>query len=330
MGLSLPRLVSHPNLLPITLTYPHIFMDPACFILILASFFFWWMLNLLLERGIGIQPRFFLGATIQHADEYILTDNQTRKSGAVPHLLKRNSKSLDAKGNFRVQNRPALIYTKSVALLLLVCVAVWQLVKPGGFEEYVDLFYHMRPESIQAVGFQVAASLTLSWYLFETVIVMQYYKLGISSIIHHWLTIIAATLVLMGVFIPYAIWYGIVLVGFVFPVTFFQGFRVHLGHKFPKLACTSARWSFYYFAGLVLVCLVGSIALVVQGGLTGNFGVWVILAISLSIIGWVYDDFQLVKHLKQAATFNYEDLNFELVEELAERQSQFGKEEILE
>ena len=61
---------------------------------------------------------------------------------------------------------------------------------------------------MQYVPYQIAAGIMLSVYLYDLIIMDGCSSFDCSLIIHHVLTIIAAMLIIIGRYTPFATWYG--------------------------------------------------------------------------------------------------------------------------
>jgi hypothetical protein len=269
------------------------------------TYFSWWFLNIIFERIFKMSP-----VIIKREDILLKNGPSDLKKKEVSTLLMRNSRSLDPEGIYRIKTKPSLIFTKFLASLILSFWALLPLMDSQPFDEYIRLFYYSDKSVIQMKFIQGAAATTLSWYLFETIMINQYYKIQWSVILHHWLTSIAALLVLMNYFLPAAILYGILLVAFVAPVLFVLGFRVQYGFQYPKFIKKACRVSYYYYSTLIISCLSLQILMLFNGIISGSYSNLYIIFITICCIGWALDDFKAAKAIKKGSEFNYEDLNF--------------------
>jgi len=280
-------------------------MSDFALIIFFATFFCWWLLNLIFERFLNLSPIILPKKVVQEKDEMI-----SKQQNKELFIHMRSSKSLDAEGNFRIQTKPALHYVKCVVSLLLTIIGLSPFFSDFPLIDYKRLFVDLDPTAIKLPFVQAAAATLLSWYFFETIMLSQYYKIQWSVIIHHWLTSIAALLVLLGFFTPAAIMYGIFMVALPFPVSFIMGFRTQFGDRFPKEINKAHSIISIYYKILLAMCISFELLLLWNGVNKEVHSMVYICAIIFCCIVWCYDDLKLAKSLKEASVRNYEDLDF--------------------
>jgi len=225
--------------------------------------------------------------------------------------MKRNSKSIEPTGTYRVKTRAVLYFTKALAFFVLFVVAFSFLFSEAIANDFFQLLIVMNPEAIKQPVFQLAATLTLSWYLFETIILLQYNKVLWTIVLHHIVTVLVATLVLVEVYIPIGIIYGICMVSCVFPIEFLIGFRIEYGKKYPEWTRKTHQVAYYYLMFLVVVCVVGVGWTLYNGYIKDVHSISYIVFSTLSCFAWGYDDWVWAKSIWKGSQYNYEDFNFE-------------------
>jgi len=253
-----------------------------------------------------MQPELYQVQSLQELDQSISEASNQR---VVIH--QQNTKSADASGIHRIRIRPQINYLKAFTLFILLVIAIWPIVEQGSFEFYNCLFFKMDPAYISTKTVQTAGAVILAWYFFEILITMQYYKLQWFTIIHHWLTSFAAILVLMEIYLPAAILYGIVGVAFTFPVFLLLAFRDHKGKSYSKRMEKAQLVAANYYILLLLVLIPAQILLLWNGFSKGVHDYLYVGVILLCCVAWCYDDIQLIKALRKASKRPYELLRFE-------------------
>lgn len=288
-------------------------MTATTFWVLLAAYFCWWLVNTLIERVGGLHAEVFTADEVDRLDLHIESSQAALGDAPEPALARRSTRAVDGGGRYRMRTRPALLYTKGVWSFVLVVVALWLLLRPGGVAVYRGLFWDMDPGAMQAPEVQLAAVLTLSWYLFEIPAQMTYHRLDVPALLHHWFTSLAAVAVLGGAHVPYAIWYGIVLLGCAFPVGLTRAFTFHQGVRRPDAVRVANRLVRAGYLVLLALGVLGTGVIVVQGvrhGTLGPLGVGLIL---LSVAAWVWDDLRLAGALKAASLRRHELVDFGLL-----------------
>lgn len=280
-------------------------MKPFALIIFSSFFFLLWTLYLICERFLNMQPEFYTSNDLKEKDADLSSGEKT----IVIH--QQSTKSSDARGEYRIRIRPQIHYLKGFAMFVLAAVAIWPIVASGSFEIYDRLFFQMDATAISTIYVQTAAAILLAWYFFEIIILLQYHKLDWSNILHHWVTSFAAILVLLEVYLPAAILYGMFMVALTFPVFLLMGFRAHKGNVFADLTRKMHRWASVYYAMLLVVCISLQLGLLWNGLEKGVHGYGYALLILLCCIAWCYDDIQLIKALRKAAKRPYELLQFD-------------------
>ncbi len=275
-------------------------MSQLALITFFVSFFFWWVITLIFERTMGMQP------LITKSDEVNKLDTQNN----TDLIYRKSSKSLDKNGEYRIILKPSLYFGKTIACFILLIIGLYPFMD-GNPSEYIRLFFEFDESVINLPFVQIASAVILSWYLFEVIALMQYYKIQWSTIIHHWLTATAAILVLLGVFTPAAILYGIIMVALSFPLPLLQASRVFIGFKHPNFIKNAHIIMSKYYKALLIVCIIIQVTMLAHGVSTGAYSNLYIMTIVFCICGWCYDDLQVVKSLKHGAKRKYAQLDLQ-------------------
>ncbi|TXB66106.1 hypothetical protein FRY74_05920 [Vicingus serpentipes] len=275
-------------------------MSNIALITFFLTFFLWWSLILLFERYMGMQPLIAKNDAFNELDDKNNTELIYRKS----------SKSLDKNGEFRIILKPSLYFAKAIAFFMLFMIGLYPFID-GNPSEYVRLFFKFDESVIKLPFVQIASATILSWYLFEIIALMQYYKIQWSTVIHHWLTAFAAIIVLLGVFTPAAILYGIIMVALSFPLPLLQASRLFIGFKHPVFIKKAHIVLSNYYKILLIICIGLQLLMLIHGITTGAYSNLYIATIIFCICGWCYDDLQVVKSLKHGAKRKYAQLDLQ-------------------
>jgi hypothetical protein len=129
--------------------------------------------------------------------------------------------------------------------------------------------------------------------------------------VHHWLTIAAAMQILFGSYSPFATWYGFTIIAMTFPVDLSLAVRATVSNRYPEQTRRAFTISFYWLSVCLLLNLSGQIFLITNALLPRNFNgpipVYNVVLMVFAMLGWMYDDFQLLATLRDFATHNYAD-----------------------
>lgn len=199
-----------------------------------------------------------------------------------------------------LRGKSVIFYLKTVVTLSLLVVAGWPLLD-GDASEYRSVFVDFAPDSMRQPFVEIAAAVTLSWYTFEAVVVSQRDRVDWSAVVHHWMTALAAGIVLMGRPHPVAILYGVAMVSFAFPIPALFAARSHLTERFPGAMRRAHVWVWYYYAVLLASCLGCQLVLLTYGLSVGQFSPGYGMALLLFFGAWVRDDLLLLSHLDKCS-----------------------------
>ena len=86
-----------------------------------------------------------------------------------------------------------------------------------------------------------------------------------------------------------------------------MGFRATVSNKYPKLTRKLFIFSTYWYAVVVFANVCGQFYLLIYGSISGKIHIASVILMCFTMIGWIYDDWQLMKALYDFSTHNYED-----------------------
>lgn len=257
-----------------------------------------WAAQELLERKCGMEP------AIRDANkiEEIAAKADDPKSSYI--INRRLTKSLDQKGRYRIATRGAVYYIKGVfCFYILAFGAVTIALYP---DWWYDHFITMDRSTVNFPLYQHISASIATFYAWE-VSTNRYGKLSYSVLVHHWLTINAAVLILCGYYTPFATYYGFTGVGLTFPDSFAMGFRATVCDKYPKFTRKLFVFVTFWYTMATMLNMAGQVYLIVTGSMNGKISMSSIILMCFTMLGWMYDDWQLVKALWDFSTHNYED-----------------------
>eukprot|EP01084_Bolivina_argentea_P089608 161655_1 len=264
----------------------------------ILTIFFCWMAQEILERAFGMAP------AIRNVDE--LHEEAMKYSNPQRKLQinRRITKKLDIQGRFRITTRGTIYYIKGVWSLIMLFVSMYVFLRYPDW--FIDHFIKIEPKTVSLSWYQhISASIT-TFYAWETV-TNRYGRLNYSILFHHWLTVMASLLILLGVYTPFATWYGFTQVACLFSINLVMGIRATVSNKYPhttrKLFTCSVWWTII----TVIFNFSGQIWLLIMGFSTARISYYSCVFMIITMIGWGYDDYELVKALHDFSTHNYED-----------------------
>ena len=249
-----------------------------------------------LERRCGMQPRIVIDAELK------------KHSEGNYNIHRRLTKALDTKGQFRMQRRAAVFFIKgTIYFIALVMTLVMWSKYPEWFKDH---FVDFVAESVYFAPLLDSLAIIIGVYIFE-MLSDRYGKLGLPMLCHHWLSIFACILMYLGVYNPFAYWYGFTLITLHFPTPVMMGFRAQYSSKYPNFTRKGFTFCFYYLIFLLILNFSGQIVLIINWRLhhyyeSVHFSMIITTAIACCF--WFYDDVQVLKALKAFSTQNYEDI----------------------
>eukprot|EP01083_Nonionella_stella_P027116 74605_1 len=266
--------------------------------------FLCWTAQEILERQFGMSPRIITAKDLH-------TESATaRAPNPMKHYVmnKRLTKSLDHRGQFRIQTRGTVYFIKAVWCFLL-CAAYIILAFIVYPEWQVQHFYHLNASTVWFAPNMHFAGSVFAFYIWETT-TNRYGRLVWSVLVHHWLTVAAALAILLGRFSPFATWYFFAEVALAFPIFIALGFRAQFSNKYPYITRNLFVCSLHWYIFTLILNFIGQI-LIVGNSLVYHFNeslsVYYVVVMICSMMAWLYDDIQLTKALHSFSKQNYED-----------------------
>ena len=171
-------------------------------------------------------------------------------------------------------------------------------------------FIELDASTVDFWPYQHVSASIAAYYSWE-VTCNRYGKLNYSVLMHHWFTVFAALLILLGVYTPFATWYGFVQVSWCFPIGYAMAFRTTFSNKYADLMRRWFTFNIYWLMICATCNFTGQFYLLFMGFSTGRIAVASCITMMFTMAGWFYDDMQLLKALKVMSTEPYEDANFQ-------------------
>jgi hypothetical protein len=269
------------------------------YITVFGTLFLCWLAQEILERAFGMAPAIRRAQSL-HEQAAKKSNNPIKANYAITRL----TKALDKEGRFRIQTRGTIYYIKGIWNIVMWCTFIYVCVSNKHW--LYDHLYRQVPDTTFYLPYQHVAASILAFYAWE-MCANRYARLNYSIIVHHWLTSLAALLILMGAFNPFATWYGMTAVQSVFPIWFVLGFRATYANKYPEFTRKGFIFSYYWYFCIICLNMMGQCLLIIRSFWTKTIPYYTIILIIIAIIGWMIDDIDLLKSLKDMATHDYED-----------------------
>lgn len=268
--------------------------DPKWVILtIFVTLFVCWLAQEILERKCGMEP------IIKAVDEISEMDENNEHQ-----LNRRMTKSFDIYGQFRITPRAAIQYILTVwRVIMLLTVIIWVIILPDWWYDHFIIMNHSTTHFF--IYQHMAASMT-AIYSWE-VIANRYGKLSWSTLLHHWLTVMAGIHALFGVYSPFSTWFCLFGILLPFPNGFALAFRTTCGSKHPKFTRKLFKFSTAWYTLSCFINYSGQVYLLITGFYTHHVPTEVEVMYTLAMVGWIYDDWQLFKALRVFSTLSYEN-----------------------
>ena len=263
----------------------------------ILTIFFCWMAQEIMERGCGMAPQIRLASEIQEIAQ--------RKSNPLKSfkMNKRMTKQLDHTGRFRITTRGTIYYIKGVWCVLLLIASITIFIACPDW--FVQHFIELDDSTVHFWPYQHISASIAAIYSWE-VVANRYGKLNYSILIHHWLTVMASILILLGVYTPFATWYGFTQVACLFSIDFILGFRATYSNKYADLTRKAFICSVWWVSFTIVCNFAGQFYLLVNGFVTGRIAVSSCITMLFTMVGWMYDDQLLLRALYDFSTHQYE------------------------
>eukprot|EP01083_Nonionella_stella_P004085 11784_1 len=221
------------------------------------------------------------------------------------------SKRLDEDNQFRIRRRGSIEFVKSGMLFGGFMLFVWMLWSIPSF--YYDVYVTYDSCVVNSFYLKVNALICGSIYLWEIVMLEQYFNNHWSVYVHHWLTVIATVKITSGFFSPFLINHGIAIASQFFSV-FINGFRFNYCQTYPDLTRLLCKIKFVYMMSATCGALLVDLLIFVRLSIIGFSATTVTMSSAVisivCLIGWSYDDIKLLKYIYGWTTLPYQELRF--------------------
>ena len=254
---------------------------------IFATFFSCWALREVFERIFGLSPRI-------------------RPTSALDKINKQMTRSLDLHNVYRITGRGSVWLVKGIWAACIFMPALWCCLKDGG-SLFVAHFIKMDPDSSNDLLMLHVIASTTAFYTWE-VLVDRYGRIKWSALLHHICTVLAALLVLLGRYNPFATWFGITGVYAQFPVMVAISFRFMMSDKYPATTRNLFTLTFYWYLLLSMANLAGQTFLIINAFYRG-FDLYFLALMTVLLLIFAYDDYTYLKALRSYNRFEYESLD---------------------
>lgn len=258
----------------------------------------------LIERKLGMKP-------------IIRCTHLLESQASSPAMLKMNkrlTRQLDHAGYFRIQTRASVFYVKAIWCMSATIVAIYLALFSDFFYQHLIL---LNADTVYYIPYQhLAVSFLVHFYW--DVVSNKYGKLYWTVLVHHWLTIFAAMMVLLCFYSPFTTWYGFTAVGLNFPTLFSLGFRISHSRKYPKLARKLLKFSAVWNIFTVFLNMFGQVFMIVYGSIIGKVHYPTVIIVACAMCGWLWDDYLLIRALIEFSNQRYENARIHRIEESKE------------
>eukprot|EP01083_Nonionella_stella_P076697 209126_1 len=273
-------------------------VNKYCWLAAWATLFLSWGALEIMERKGGMAPM-------------IITSNELFKHAEAHHnplkkvvTNKRMTKSLDAKGKFRIQIRGTIYFIKTVWIVWINLFSTIAFIAGGDW--FPNHFIWLKSSSMNYWPFQHVTASIVVFYPWE-IAANRYGKLDWSTIIHHYVASLAALWLLLGRYNPYATWYGYSGISLSWPVFFALGWRTQYGNRFPNITKKFLIYAKWHYLAVCVINFSG------MGFLFFNCLVWhpgviplsVTITTMFAVVAWVYDDYHLYCSLHSMSKMDY-------------------------
>ena len=220
----------------------------------------------------------------------------------------RLTRSMDSKGNYRMTVRSSIWLIKTLWLIgLLIWMIALAIIYPS---YYYDYLWKMDKNVVYFLPFRCGIVYITFGYLFE-LCVNRYGKFGTREVLHHVMTVVVGFQgVVFDQFLPYAVWYAFWGIAMAWPVTLFALFARNIkwsySHKRINALKKSIQFAYYHYLFDCVINVVGQFVILYRGIHTGSVQIFEIIITVLVICIWLYEDYQLLKTLKQYSLQNYQ------------------------
>ena len=218
------------------------------------------------------------------------------------------SRRLDKNNKFRIKVSPAPWYLKSFFAVIIFLFGLFSLIFDP--EWWYDHYIIMDPSSVYYTWLQHASAVLVCFYIWDGIMLSQYGTFQTATYIHHWFSVFAGLIVIMGRYNPHAVWYATFGIGFAGLVPFTIGIRIQYSKRYPHFTRKLCIFTKYFYGISTFINITGQIFLVINGQIRGVMPPFLAMIMVLGIFGWLNDDRNLIHALNEYSTQNYQDLQW--------------------
>eukprot|EP01083_Nonionella_stella_P175822 613421_1 len=267
-----------------------------------------WTIHKLMVSKLEMKPIIKMTQDLSPSTTDCVFDELMKKRELLALVI---SKRLDEDNQFRIRRRGSIEFVKSGMLFGGFMLFVWMLWSIPSF--YYDVYVTYDSCVVNSFYLKVNALICGSIYLWEIVMLEQYFNNHWSVYVHHWLTVIATVKITSGFFSPFLINHGIAIALQFFSV-FIDGFRCNYCEIYPNLTRLLCKIKFVYLLSATCGALFVDLIIFTRLSIIGFSATTVTMpsaVISIvCLIGWSYDDIKLLKYIYGWTTLPYQELRF--------------------
>lgn len=257
--------------------------------------FFLWAVRQFLDRILGMYPKIISKKWI---------DSVSVNDSDMSELHYRLTKQLDMNGRYRIQIAGSVQFIKaSWKIVLLIVSLIALIMNPKWYYDHFIAFDRKTANYAVYLFANVMLTIAYPWEL----VVVNYAKLNKSTIVHHWLTAFVACTIILGDYNPFATWYGTTGVVLIFPINILLAIRAQYANIMPELIRQGFGLMYYYYILTSSLNVGGQIYLIINGYFILNkITIYKVVYILLCICAWFYEDYHILKTLKEYSILHYE------------------------
>eukprot|EP01084_Bolivina_argentea_P143257 251627_1 len=283
-------------------------------ITLVCSFFLWWILDILFEKYLSMEPvirrtNSLLPIKLQDIKSSEgRCDSDDIKNNNLRVIALKMSHRIDSNNCYRMRVSSSTHFVKMIFDLILFILFLSLGIKWA----YLH-FFCFDTTTLKSPLFMHIISIIISFYLWEIIMLRKYAVINTSVLIHHWLAILFAVLLKVGIFIPYATLYAFIGVSLGCPLSLAMGFRANYSFKYPVYARKLCKFAQIYFIILCVINIGFQTSLLIYGVFIVqkiSITIFVIMIVCISV--WLYEDIVFIKALGEFSTQKYEVINANL------------------
>eukprot|EP01083_Nonionella_stella_P136927 416793_1 len=261
-----------------------------------------WSLTIFFEKLLHIKRNIF---TIDDA-------NASGFKGDDMILIRKLSHTIDSTGKYRMKTRSTKYWVRCVTQFGII-VYFWIVI---AFQRALFMRYFVDFDRTAADHhtMHIFAGMGFAIYVWDILFIDVYIKKDWMLIIHHVNSIIWCIVMMNGVYVPFAMGYGIPMVAFDSITLFIQGFRCEYHDLYPELTRQMSSFLCISFVLQIILNMVGQAYLII-------YGLFVMQAMPIysgvlyiiSMCCFIYTDFQILQTFKSYTVQKYENMNWNLL-----------------